>query len=74
MNSENGPADYSTLNADVAELRRRMDSLVLDLKSLGLDIEVAAEEYGLTKAPDGSMTRTVNFSFTVWHREIWTPP
>ena len=57
------------IDNDVAEVRRRVDALLVDLKSLGLDVEVSVEEYGLVKDPDGTMTRTLSFSFTVWDRE-----
>ena len=60
--------DYSTLDADVAEVRRRLDALIVDLKSLGLDVEASTEEYGLARDPEGVMTRTVNISLTVWDR------
>ena len=63
------PDDFSTLDDDVAEVRRRVDALVVDLKSLGLDAEVSIEEYGLSRDPAGIMTRTVNFSVTVWQRD-----
>ncbi len=61
--------DYSTLDADVAEVRRRLDAMIVELKSLGLDVEASTEEYGLARDPEGVMTRTVNISLTVWDRE-----
>ena len=61
--------DYSTLDADVAEVRRRTDAMIVELKSLGLDVEASTEEYGLTRDAEGVMTRTVNISLTVWDRE-----
>ena len=61
--------DYSTLDADVAEVRRRTDAMIVELKSLGLDVEASIEEYGLTRDAEGVMTRTVNISLTVWDRE-----
>ena len=61
--------EHLMIDADVAEVRRRVDALLVDLKSLGLDVEVSAEEYGPVKDPDGTMTRTVSVSFTVWRRE-----
>lgn len=61
--------EYLAIDNDVAEVRRRVDALLLDLKSLGLDVEVSAEEYGPVKDPAGTMTRTLSFSFTVWNRE-----
>ena len=64
------PEEFPGIDNDVAEVRRRVDSLLVDLKSLGLDVEVSAEEYGLVKDPDGTMTRTLSFSFTVWDREF----
>ena len=63
------PEEYPAIDNDVAEVRRRVDALLLDLKSLGLDVEVSTEEYGLVKDPDGTMTRTLSVSFTVWDRE-----
>ena len=61
--------EFTVIDNDVAEVRRRVDALLLDLKSLGLDVEVSVEEYGPVKDPDGTLTRTVNVSFTVWNRD-----
>lgn len=62
--------DYSGIDEDVAEIRRRVDVLALELQGLGLDVRVSTEEYGLENNPEGGVSRTVTFSFTVWHREI----
>ena len=63
------PEEYSAIDDDVAEVRRRVDALMVDLKSLGLDVDVSIEEYGPARDPEGIMTRTVSFSITVWHRD-----
>jgi hypothetical protein len=61
--------DFSGIDEDVAEIRRKVDALSLELQGLGLDIRVSTEEYGLENNTDGGVSRTVTFSFTVWHRE-----
>ena len=61
--------EYSAIDDDVAEVRRRVDAMVVDLKSLGLDVDVSIEEYGPAKDPEGILTRTVNFNVTVWQRD-----
>ena len=63
------PEEIPGIDSDVAEVRRRVDSLLLDLKSLGLDVEVSVEEYGPVKDPDGTITRTVSVNFIVWSRD-----
>ena len=61
--------DFSGIDEDVAEIRRKVDALSPELQGLGLDIRVSTEEYGLENNPAGGVSRTVTFSFTVWHRE-----
>ncbi len=61
--------DQSGIDEDVAEIRRKVDSLTLDLQGLGLDIRVSTEEYGPENNPEGGISRTLTFSFTVWDRE-----
>ena len=58
----------SGIDEDVAEVRRRVDALTLDLQGLGLDIRVSTEEYGPEKNPEGGISRTLTFSFTVRDR------
>ena len=62
-------ADNLGIDEDVAEIRRRVDALTLDLQGLGLDIRVSTEEYGPENHPEGGVSRTLTFSFTVWDRE-----
>ena len=59
----------SGIDEDLAEVRRRVDALTLDLQALGLDIRVSTEEYGPENNPEGGISRTLTFSFTVWDRE-----
>jgi len=59
----------SGIDEDLAEVRRRVDALTLDLQALGLDIRVSTEEYGPENHPEGGISRTLTFSFTVWDRE-----
>lgn len=59
----------SGIDEDVAEVRRRVDALTLDLQGLGLDIRVSTEEYGPENNPEGGISRTLTFSFTVWDRD-----
>ena len=62
--------EYAGIDEDVAEIRRRVDALTLDLQGLGLDIRAATEEYGPENNPEGGVSRTVTFSFTVWDRDF----
>ncbi|PKB82763.1 MAG: hypothetical protein BZY88_03715 [SAR202 cluster bacterium Io17-Chloro-G9] len=61
--------DESGLDEDVAEVRRRIDALTLDMQGLGLDIRVSIEAYGPESNPEGGISRTLTCSFTVWDRE-----
>ena len=63
------PDDRSMLDQDVAEVRRRLEGLLIELRSLGLDVEGSMEEYGTARDPEGTITRTVNINVTVWDRD-----
>ena len=62
------PEDHSMLDEDVAEVRRRLEGLLVELRSLGLDVDGSIEEYGTARDPEGILTRTVNVNVTVWDR------
>ena len=62
--------DPSSLDEDVAEVRRKVDALTVDLQGLGLDIRVYIEEYGTENNPEGGVSRTLTCSFTVWDRDF----
>ena len=55
--------DESELDQDVAEVRRRVEALANDIRGLGMDLRISAEEYGPERDFDGTMTRTITFSF-----------
>ena len=57
--------DHAELDQDVYEVRRRVENLANDMKSLGMDIRVSAEEYGVERDSDGTVTRTVTFNFKI---------
>ncbi len=57
--------DQSELDQDVAEVRRRVDALVNDMRGLGMDLRVSTEEYGSDRDFDGTVTRTITFSFKI---------
>ena len=57
--------DQSDLDQDVAEVRRRVEALAKDMQGLGMDLRVSAEEYGLERDFDGTITRTITFSFKI---------
>ena len=53
------------LDQDVAEVRRRVEALANDIRGLGMDLRVSAEEYGPERDFDGTITRTITFSFKI---------
>ena len=57
--------DQSELDQDVAEVRRRVEALANDLRGLGMELRVSAEEYGPERDFDGTITRTITFSFKI---------
>ena len=57
--------DQSDLDQDVAEVRRRVEALANDIRGLGMDLRVSAEEYGPERDFDGTITRTITFSFKI---------
>ncbi|MCH7842395.1 MAG: hypothetical protein J4N69_01560 [Chloroflexi bacterium] len=61
--------DQSELDHDVAEVRRRVEALANDMRGLGMDLRISAEEYGPERDFDGTVTRTITFSFKVAQQE-----
>ena len=57
--------DQSELDQDVAEVRRRVEALAHDMRGLGMDLRISTEEYGSERDFDGTITRTITFSFKV---------
>ncbi len=57
--------DQSELDQDVAEVRRRVEALANDMRGLGMELRVSAEEYGPERDFDGTITRTITFSFKI---------
>ena len=57
--------DRSELDQDVAEVRRRVEALANDIRGLGMELRVSAEEYGPERDFDGTITRTITFSFKI---------
>ena len=57
--------DLSELNKDVNEVLRRVEALANDMRGLGMELRFSAEEYGPEKDSNGTITRTVTFSFRV---------
>ncbi len=57
--------ERSELDEDVAEVRRRVEALANDIRGLGMDLRVSAEEYGPERDFDGTVTRTITFSFKI---------
>ena len=55
--------DLSELNQDVNEVLRRVEALANDMRGLGMELRFSAEEYGPEKDSNGTITRTVTFSF-----------
>ena len=61
--------DQSELDQDVAEVRRRVEALANDIRGLGMELRVSAEEYGPERDFDGTITRTITFSFKIAQQE-----
>ena len=57
--------DQSELDQDIAEVRRRVEALANDIRGLGMDLRISTEEYGSERDFDGTITRTITFSFKV---------
>ena len=57
--------DQSELDQDVAEVRRRVEALANDMRGLGMEVRLTSEEYGSERDFDGTITRTITFSFKV---------
>ncbi len=57
--------DQSELDQDVAEVRRRVEALANDMRGLGMELRISTEEYGSERDFDGTITRTITFSFKV---------
>ena len=61
--------DQSELDQDVAEVRRRVEALANDMRGLGMELRISAEEYGPERDFDGTITRTITFSFKIAQQE-----
>jgi len=57
--------DQSELDQDVAEVRRLVEALANDMRGLGMEVRLTSEEYGSERDFDGTITRTITFSFKV---------
>ena len=57
--------DQSELDQDIAEVRRRVEALANDMRGLGMELRISTEEYGSERDFDGTVTRTITFSFKV---------
>ena len=57
--------DQTGLDQDLAEVRRRVEALANEMRGLGIDLRVSAEEYGPERDFDGTVTRTITFSFKI---------
>lgn len=57
--------DLAQLDQDINEVLRRVEALANDMRGLGMELRFSAEEYGPEKDFDGTVTRTVTFSFRV---------
>ncbi len=57
--------DQSELDQDVSEVRRRVEALANDMRGLGMELRISTEEYGSERDFDGTITRTITFSFKV---------
>ena len=57
--------DQSELDQDVAEVRRRVEALANDMRGLGMEVRLTSEEYVSERDFDGTITRTITFSFKV---------
>jgi len=61
--------DQNDLDQDVAEVRRRVEGLANDIRGLGMDLRLTSEEYGSERDFDGTITRTITFSFKIAQQE-----
>ncbi len=57
--------DHIELDQDIAEVRRRVEALANDMRGLGMELRISTEEYGSDRDSDGTITRTITFSFKV---------
>jgi hypothetical protein len=57
--------DHTELDQDIAEVRRRVEALANDMRGLGMELRISTEEYGSERDSDGTITRTITFSFKV---------
>ena len=57
--------DHIELDQDIAEVRRRVEALANDMRGLGMEVRLTAEEYGIDRDLDGTVTRTITFSFKI---------
>ena len=57
--------DHTELDQDIAEVRRRVEALANDMRGLGMGLRISTEEYGSERDSDGTITRTITFSFKV---------
>ena len=46
-------------------MRRRVEALANDMRGLGMELRLSVEEYGTDRDSDGTITRTITFSFKV---------
>jgi hypothetical protein len=61
--------DHTELDQDIAEVRRRVEALANDMRGLGMELRISTEEYGSERDFDGTITRTITFSFKVAEQE-----
>jgi hypothetical protein len=61
--------DHIELDQDIAEVRRRVEALANDIRGLGMELRISTEEYGSERDSDGTITRTITFSFKVSEQE-----
>ena len=61
--------DHSELDQDIAEVRRRVEGLANDIRGLGMELRLTSEEYGSERDFDGTITRTITFSFKIASQE-----
>jgi hypothetical protein len=57
--------DQSELDQDVSEVRRRVEALANDMRGLGMELRLSVEEYGTERDSDGTISRTITFSFKI---------
>ena len=57
--------NQSELDEDVAEVRRRVEGLANDMRGLGMELKLSAEEYGPERDSDGTISRTITCSFRI---------